>query len=263
MSSRELNRVEVMGRVGSGDLKLNDAAVMLELSYRQAKRLWRRYRQVGSKGLKHGNAGRPSNRSKPLKLRRRVLNLIRKKYYGTEEARFGPTLAAEHLAEEDSIVLDHETLRLWMLQEGLWSRQRKRKRHCQRRERKSHFGELVQLDGSFHDWLEDRGPRGCLMDMVDDATNDTLARMGKEETIWAAAGVLRAWIEKPACPRRYIPTGKTCTSERPRPPSSYGGKSRSPSLDACVRSWAYESLLRVRPRPRGEWSGSTACIRIV
>jgi transposase len=64
MSSGELERVEVMGRVGSGDLKLRDAAVMLELSYRQTKRLWRRYRQVGSQGLKHGNAGRPSNRSK-------------------------------------------------------------------------------------------------------------------------------------------------------------------------------------------------------
>ena len=131
MSSRELNRVAVRGRVGSGDLKLNDAAVMLELSYRQTKRLWRRYRQVGSQGLKHSNAGRPSNRSKPLKLRRRVLHLIRKKYSGSEEERFGPTLAAEHLAEEDGIVLDHETLRLWMLQEGLWSRQRKRKKHCQ------------------------------------------------------------------------------------------------------------------------------------
>ena len=81
MSSRELERVEVMGRVGSGELKLSDAAVMLELSYRQTKRLWRRYRQVGSKGLKHGNAGRPSNRSKPLKLRRRVLNLIREKIF--------------------------------------------------------------------------------------------------------------------------------------------------------------------------------------
>jgi hypothetical protein len=109
MSSRELNRVAVRGRVGSGDLKLNDAAVMLELSYRQTKRLWRRYRQVGSQGLKHSNAGRPSNRSKPLKLRRRVLHLIRKKYSGSEEERFGPTLAAEHLAEEDGIVLDHET----------------------------------------------------------------------------------------------------------------------------------------------------------
>jgi hypothetical protein len=95
MSSRELNRVEVMGRVGSGDLKLNDAAVMLELSYRQAKRLWRQYRQVGSKGLKHGNAGRRSNHSKPQKLRRRVLNLIRKKYSGSEEERFGPTFAGQ------------------------------------------------------------------------------------------------------------------------------------------------------------------------
>src|SRR5438132_13789185 len=75
MSSRELERVEVMGRVASGDLKLSDAAVMLELSYRQTKRLWRRYVQVGRKGLKHGNAGRPSNRSQPLKLGRRVLNL--------------------------------------------------------------------------------------------------------------------------------------------------------------------------------------------
>ena len=77
MSTRELERVEVMGRVAKEGLKLLDAAVMLELSYRQVKRLWRRYREVGGKGLKHGNAGRrPSNPGKPLKLRRRVLNLI-------------------------------------------------------------------------------------------------------------------------------------------------------------------------------------------
>src|SRR5438045_1965477 len=210
MSSRELERVEVMGRVGSGDLKLSDAAVMLELSYRQTKRLWRRYRQVGSQGLKHGNAGRPSNRSKALKLRRRVLNLIRKKYSGSEEERFGPTLAAEHLGEEDGIVLDHETLRLWMLEEGLWSRQRKRKKHCQRRERKSHFGELVQLDGSFHDWLEGRGPRGCLMDMVDDATSRIEARLGKEETIWAAVAVARATAKR----QRYHPRKPTARELR-------------------------------------------------
>jgi hypothetical protein len=129
MSSRELERVEVMGRVGSGDLKLSDAAVMLELSYRQTKRVWRQYREVGRKGLKHGNAGRPSNRSKPARFRRRVLNLIKEKYSGSEAERFGPTLAAEHLAEEDGMVLDHDTLRLWMLQDGLWSRQRKRKKH--------------------------------------------------------------------------------------------------------------------------------------
>ena len=173
LSSRELDRVEVMGRVRRGDLKLIDAARMLAVSYRHVKRLWRRYQGTGGQGLKHGNAGRPSNRSKPLQLRGQVLRLIRKKYSGSVEKRFGPTLAAEHLAEEDGIVVDHDTLRRWMLGAGLWSRQRKHKKHCQRREPKAHFGELVQLDGSFHDWLEQRGPRGCLMDMVDDATNQT------------------------------------------------------------------------------------------
>lgn len=111
MSRRELERVEVMGRVAKQDLKLGDAAAVLDLSYRQAKRVWRRYRQAGGEGLKHGNAGRPSNRGKPVKQRRRVLDLIRKKYSGAEGERFGPTLAAEHLAEEDGVVIDHETLR--------------------------------------------------------------------------------------------------------------------------------------------------------
>jgi len=201
MSGRELERVEVMGRVGSGELLLQDAAAMLGLSYRQTKRVWRRYGERGAEGLKHGNAGRESNRGKPKKLRRRVLNLVRKKYSGAEGERFGPTLAAEHLAEEDGIGIDHETLRRWMLEAGLWSRRRRAQKHCQRRERKPHFGELVQLDGSFHDWLEERGPRGCLMNMVDDATSTTQARLGKEETIWAAVGVLRAWINQYGVPR--------------------------------------------------------------
>ena len=224
MSSRELERVGVMGRVESGALKLKDAAAMLELSYRQAKRLWRRYRQVGSKGLQHGNAGRPSNQSKPLKLRRRVLSLIKKKYSGSEEERFGPTLAAEHLAEEDGIAIDHETLRRWMLGEGLWSRQRRRKKHCQRRERKAHFGELVQLDGSFHDWLEQRGPRGCLMDMVDDATSKVQARMGKEETIWAAVEVLRAWIRNYGIPRALYTDWKNVYKRKATPAEQLRGE---------------------------------------
>ena len=224
MSSCELERVSVMGRVASGDLKLSDAAVMLELSYRQVKRLWRRYRRVGSPGLKHGNAGRPSHRSKPRKLRRRVLDLIKKKYSGAEGERFGPTLAAEHLAEEDGIVLDHETLRRWMLAERLWSRQRKRKKHCQRRERKSHFGELVQLDGSFHDWLEGRGPRGCLMDMVDDATSTVEARLGKEETIWAAVRVLQAWIRKYGVPRALYTDWKNVYKRKATPTEQTRGK---------------------------------------
>jgi hypothetical protein len=127
--------------------------------------------------------------------------LLRKKYGGEVGERFGPTLAAEHLGEEDGIEVGVETLRGWMLEEGLWSRDRRRRAHRQRRERKAHFGELVQLDGSFHDWLEGRGPGGCLMNMVDDATGTTLCRLGKEETIWAAVGVLKAWIERYGAPQ--------------------------------------------------------------
>jgi hypothetical protein len=95
-----------------------------------------------------------------------VLGLVEKKYSGELGERFGPTLAAEHLAEEDGIEMAPETLRRWMLEAGLWSRQRRRKAHRQRRQRKGHFGELVQMDGSFHDWFEARGPRGRLMNMV-------------------------------------------------------------------------------------------------
>ena len=195
MSVRELGRVEVLSRVKAGTLSVGSAATMLAVSYRQAKRLVRRYRSEGAKGLKHRSAGGPSNHARPTAERDRVLALVRAKYSGPVDVRFGPTLPAEHLASEDGVTIHHDTLRRWMLAAGLWSRARKRAPHRQRRERKAHFGELVQLDGSFHDWYEARAPRGCLMNLVDDATGRTLARLGDAETIWAAVEVLRRWIE--------------------------------------------------------------------
>jgi transposase len=165
MSCKELRRAGVLARVESGEPKLVDAAVMMGMSYRQSKRLARRYREGGTEGLKHGSAGRESNRKKPKKFRERVLRLVRKKYSGEEGERFGPTLAAEQLASDDDLEVNAQTLRRWMLSEGLWSRARKRRLQRKRRERKEHVGELVQMDGSFHDWLEERGPRGCLMNM--------------------------------------------------------------------------------------------------
>lgn len=200
MSQKELRRVEVLARVGSQELRVVDASQLLQVSYRQAKRLWKRYRQEGAAGLKHRSAGRSSNRGYAPNFRQRVLRLVRAKYGGGVGERFGPTLAAEHLASEDRLQVHAETLRRWMLQEGLWSRERRRRKHRQRRERKEHFGELVQMDGSFHRWLEERGPQGCLIDMADDATNTTLAQLGEQETIWAVADGLRAWIERYGVP---------------------------------------------------------------
>jgi transposase len=251
MSTRELERVEILGRVRSRELKLKDAAAMLQLSYRQAKRLWQRYRKLGSRGLQHGNVGRASHRSKPAKFRRQVLRMIQRKYSGSEEERFGPTLAAEHLAEEDGMVVDHETLRRWMLAEGLWSRQRRRKKHCQRRERKAHFGELVQLDGSFHDWFEERGPRGCLMDMVDDATNESLARMGKEETIWAAAGVLRAWIEKHGVPQALYTDWKNVYKRKATPAEQLRGKVPLTQFGRMCQKLGIEIIAASSPQAKG------------
>ncbi|MGA8232105.1 MAG: ISNCY family transposase [Candidatus Acidiferrales bacterium] len=196
MSRKELSRVEVLGRVKARSLRLRDAAEMLGLSYRQTKRVWARYRNKGAKALQHGNCGRASNRAYPAKFRAAVLQQVQARYED-----FGPTLAAEHLASDDGLEVHAETLRRWLKEVGWWHRQRRRKPYRQRREAKQHFGELVQLDGSFHEWLEERGPRGCLMHMVDDATTEALGYFSEEETIWAAAGVLRRWIERYGVPQ--------------------------------------------------------------
>jgi transposase len=232
MSEREVRRAGVFQRVKSKNLKLVEAAEVLGLSYRQAKRQYRRYRQGGSKALVHGNAGKPSNQAKPAKDHRRALALVRKHYGGKPGERFGPTLAAEHLLEDHQLEVDPETLRRWMLKEGLWTRERKRKPFRQRRERRAHFGELVQMDGSFHDWLEERGPKGCLLHMVDDATSKSLATFAAEETTWGVADTLLAWVKEYGIPRALYVDWKTVYHHPPTarqkeegivPVSQFGG----------------------------------------
>jgi len=251
MSTRELRRAEVLARVKSETLRLVDAAKMLELSYRQTKRLWKRYRGEGAKGLQHRSAGRGSNRAKPEKFRRKVLQLIREKYSGTEQERFGPTLAAEHLADEDGLEVGEETLRRWMLAEGLWSRMRRRKAHRKRRERRQHFGDLVQLDGSFHAWFEERGPRGCLMNMVDDATGTTCSRLGEQETIWAAVGVLRSWIEKYGVPRALYTDWKNVYKREPTEKERLRGKAPTTQFGGMCERLGIRIIAASSPQAKG------------
>lgn len=201
MNGEEVRRSGVLDRAKAGELKLVSVAEILRLSYRQVKRIWKRYQQEGIRGLVHRSAGRRSNRGRPAEFRERVLGVVEEKYGGEEGKRFGPTLAAEHLAEEEGLEVDSETLRRWMLARGLWSQQRSRKQHRKRRARKKHFGELVQMDGSFHQWFEDRGSTCCLVNMVDDATGISFGLFSVQETTWAAVDVLRAWIERYGVPR--------------------------------------------------------------
>ena len=251
MSTRELRRAEVLARVKSETLRLVDAAKMLELSYRQTKRLWKRYLGEGAKGLQHRSAGKGSNRAKPEKFRRKVLQLIREKYSGTEQERFGPTLAAEHLADEDGLEVGEETLRRWMLAEGLWSRMRRRKAHRKRRERRQHFGDLVQLDGSFHAWFEERGPRGCLMNMVDDATGTTWSRLGEQETIWAAVGVLRSWIEKYGVPRALYTDWKNVYKREPTEKERLRGKAPTTQFGSMCERLEIRIIAASSPQAKG------------
>jgi transposase len=251
MSTRELRRAEVLGRVKGQTLRLVDAAKVLEVSYRQAKRLWQRYREEGAKGLQHRSAGRSSNRAKPEKFRRKVLQLIREKYSGTEQERFGPTLAAEHLADEDGLEVGEETLRRWMLAEGLWSRMRRRKAHRKRRERRQHFGDLVQMDGSFHAWFEERGPRGCLMNMVDDATTTTCCRLGEQETIWAAVGVLRCWIGKYGVPRALYTDWKNVYKRQPTERERLRGKAPTTHFGRMCERLEIRIMAASSPQAKG------------
>src|ERR1700680_2966067 len=133
MSKRELGRVEVLARVRSKQLRVLDAGRLLRVSCRQAKRLWKRYREEGAAGLKHRSAGRSSNHACEEKFRQQVLRRVRGKYGGAVGERFGPTLAAEHLKCQDGLKDQAKTLRRWLLSEGLWRREGKRRRDRPRR----------------------------------------------------------------------------------------------------------------------------------
>lgn len=195
MSAKERARKGVLEEVIGQKRTLSDASVEMGVSYRQAKRLLSRYRAEGDEGLVHRSRSRPSTRAKSIEVRRKVL-----KHCRTDLEGMGPTLAAEKLAEA-GLIVDHETLRRWLIADGQWKRRRKRGRHRSRRERKGCFGELVQLDGSHHQWFGAERKRACLMNLVDDATGTTLSFMAEEETTEAAMRVLWCWIERYGIPR--------------------------------------------------------------
>jgi transposase len=194
MSRKERLRKSVLDQVSSGVLTQAEAARMLGLSSRHMKRVMARFRTEGDAGLVHRGRGRRSSRAHTPEFREQVL-----KQYEEEFTGLGPTLAAEKLAEE-GLAVDHETLRRWLLQEGKWQRRRKRAQHRERRPRKEHFGELLQMDGSHHHWFGEDHPRCCLMSLVDDATGRAMTLMAQEETTEAAMTLLQCWIERYGVP---------------------------------------------------------------
>jgi hypothetical protein len=190
MSQRERDILKVMGPVLTKDRTQEEAGRLLEYSVRHVRRIQRKIEKEGDRGIIHGLRGQPSNHRIAPELRGQALQAYREDYPD-----FGPTLASEKLAER-GIHLSDETLRTWLIEEGLWKKRRRRDPYRQRRERRACFGELVQADGSLHDWLEGRGPTFTLLVLIDDATSRTLARFCPAETTEGYLDLLGRYLRK-------------------------------------------------------------------
>lgn len=195
MSANERERMKIMAGVAEEEVTLIAASGLMGVTYRQGKRIWRRYQDEGDAGLVHRLRGKASARRKPAALREQVLALCAEERYEG----FGPTLMAEQLLKA-RLVVDHETLRRWRMATGQHTVRRRKQQHRDWRERKACFGAMVPLDGSHHDWFEGRGPKCVLMVMVDDATNRMYCRFFEEETTRASYDVLEGWIQKHGLP---------------------------------------------------------------
>jgi len=193
MSQQEQSRSEVMRLYVEGYIKQKDAAGRMGLSTRQVRRLAHSYRQQGSRALIHGNRGKASNRKIREATRQHAVASIRQHYPD-----FGPTFAAEKLAENHDITVSSETLRQWMIADGIWTAKRKKQPASHpMRERRPRLGELVQIDGSPHDWFEGRAPKCTLIVFIDDATGRLLElQFYPTETTQAYMSSLRRYMKQ-------------------------------------------------------------------
>lgn len=208
MSQREIGRLHIVKKVIDKEILQKEGAEILGLSPRQVRRIVKRVKQEGDGGIIHAGRGQASNKRIHLAVREKVLSLYRRKYWD-----YGPTLASEKLEEFDGIKLSKETLRQWLLSEGLRQKQRKRKKHRQRRERKKYYGQMIQVDGSHHDWLE-IGREVVLMGYIDDATNKVYGRFYEYEGSIPAMESLEQYIRKNGKPQSvYVDKHSTYRSQ--------------------------------------------------
>jgi len=210
MNIAELKRLHIISKVLEKQMKQVEAAEILNLTDRQLRRIVKRVREEGEVGVIHRNRGKSSNRAYPADLKGTILKLYQDKYMG-----FGPLLASEKIEEIEDINISDETLRLWLLDAGHWKRSRKSREHRRWRERKGHFGEMVLMDGSHHDWLEGRGEELVLMGYIDDATSKVYGQFYDHEGTLPALDSLKKYIKKYGIPMRiYIDKHTTYLSPK-------------------------------------------------
>ena len=195
LSTKEQYKIVVLSRLAEQEMTLAEAARRMEVSYRQAQRLQIRFTEHGNAGLVHRSRDKPSGRQRCPEEKQAILTICSEHY-----SDFGPTHASQMLRTRQGMLVEPETLRLWLIASGKHIVRSRRSKHRSWRERKARFGEMVQMDGSVHDWFEGRGPRCFLIVMIDDATGRVLMRFAKEETTLAVMDTLEAWVTRYGIP---------------------------------------------------------------
>lgn len=196
MTQKELKRLHVLHKVLDRRLTQQEASELLRVCTRQVRRMVERIRGEGDQGIIHRSCGKPSHNAINQKIKEKAIVLQQTHY-----SDFGPTLACEKLSEIHKITLSDETLRRWLIEKGIPYNSRKRRPHRMWRERKSSFGQMVQMDGSHHAWLEDRGPHLVLMAFTDDATGNVFGRFYEYEGTIPALDGLKRYVKRYGIPQ--------------------------------------------------------------
>lgn len=196
MSRRESKRLHIIHQALDKRITQAKAAELVNLSSRQLRRMLKRVREEGDDGISHRSRGKTSNSRVPKKVKENALKLFKEKYHD-----FGPTFASEKLLDVHAIKVSKETLRLWLNQENIPYEKRKGRKHRQWRERKHHFGEMIQMDGSHHDWFEGRGPKCVLMGYIDDATGTVYGRFYDYEGTMPAMDSFKRYVKRYGIPQ--------------------------------------------------------------
>lgn len=247
MTKETLKRVKVLEMVRCKKLKQKEAAEILNLSRRQLIRIYKRYLEGGEESLNHGLIGKPSNHRIDEGLKRKIIECYKENYEG-----FGPTFASELMEDKDGLKVKAQTLRLWLLKEGLWERRRKAPKHRYRRPRKERFGEMVQMDGSIHDWFGD-GKNNCLMNMVDDATGISFGLFDSGETTEIALRCLYGWIKRYGVPNAIYTDYKSLfyTKREPSIEEQLEGKEALTEFGRVCKDLGIEMIYASSPQAKG------------
>jgi len=196
MSQKELDRLKIVSQIEGKSLTVAEGAELMCVSPRQTYRILKTIAVEGSKGIIHKGRGKKSNKGYSEDLKKKIVRIYEKEYWD-----YGPTLFTEMLVEYHKIKIDHETIRRWLRANAITTCLRKKRPHRRKRERRSCFGELLQFDGSYHDWFEGRGPESCLINCVDDATGTVYLKFVKSENTQDVMLTMWEYVNKYGIPR--------------------------------------------------------------